>query len=72
MVFHYSIFNHGFKYHDSVFDGCHDLLIQWVNISNIGISTVKSGGYRCITHDISKYDAISLVKNSVLHDRGHT
>ena len=41
MVFHYLVFNHGFKYQDSVFDGYHDLLIQWINISNIGIATVN-------------------------------
>ena len=40
-----------------------------VNLSDIAIITVKGVDYHCIIHDISKYDTIHLLKNSVLDDR---
>ena len=42
-----------------------------VNISDVTIITVKNVDYRCITHSISKSEAINLSKNSVLEDRGY-
>ena len=53
MVWHYSVFNHGFKFRDDVCSGCLDLKILFFNISDITIITVKSVDYRCITHNIS-------------------
>ena len=55
MIFHYWFFNHGFKFQDSVCNGCHDLS--------------KMIYYRCIIHNISKYEAINLLKSAVLEDR---
>ena len=46
MICHYWLFNHGFKFEDSVFDGCHDLTMISVNISDITIITVKNVDYR--------------------------
>ena len=40
--FHYWIFNHVFKFQDSVCNDCHDLTMVCLNISNITIITVKS------------------------------
>ena len=59
-------FNHGFKFQDYVCNGCHDLTMLSVNISDIAIIIVKNFDYRCIIHSISKSDAINLSKNSVL------
>ena len=42
----------------------------FVNISYIAMITVKGVGYLCIIQDISKSEAIHLLKNSVLADRG--
>ena len=42
MIFHYRFFNHGFKFQDSICNGCHDLTILSVNISDIAIITVKN------------------------------
>ena len=39
-----------------------------VNISDNAISTVKDVKCRCIIHVISKYKAISLLKDYVLDD----
>ena len=41
------------------------------NISDIAIITIKNVDYRCIIHKISKSEAISLLENSVLEDRGY-
>ena len=52
-------------------NGCHNLTMLSVNISDIAIITVKNVDYRCIIHNISKSEAINLLKNSVLEDRGY-
>ena len=66
MICHYWFFNHGFKLQDSVCNGCNDLIILSVNISNIAIITVKNVDCRCTIHNISKSEAINLFKKSVL------
>ena len=40
-----------------------------VNIKDIAIITVKNVDYRCIIHNISKSEAIDLLKNAVLENR---
>ena len=62
---------YGFKFQDYLYNGCHDLTMLSVNISNIAINTVKNIDYRCITHSFSKSKAISLLKKYVLENRGH-
>ena len=69
MICHYFFFDHGFKFQDYVCNGCHDLTMLSVNISDIAIITVKNVDYRCIIHNISKSEAINLLKNSVLEYR---
>ena len=54
MVCHYWFFNYGFKFQDYVCNGCHDLTMLSVNISDIAIITDKNVDYRCIIHSISK------------------
>ena len=69
MICHYWFFNHGFKFQDYVCNGCHDLTMLSVNISDIAIITVKNVDYRCIIHNISKSEAINLLESCVLEDR---
>ena len=57
MICHYWFFNHGFKFQDYVCNGCHDLKMLSVNISDIVITTVKNVGYCCIIYNISKSEA---------------
>ena len=42
MVKNYWFFNHGFKYQDSVCNGCHDLLMLCVNISDVTFINIKA------------------------------
>ena len=53
------LFNHGFKFQDSVYNGCHDLAMLSVNISDIAIISIKNIDYCCIIHNISKSKAIN-------------
>ena len=71
MICQYCFFNHGFKFEDSVCNACHDLTILSVNISDIVIITVKDVDYRCIIHNIIKSEAINLLTNSMLENRGY-
>ena len=47
-----------------------DLNKSNVNISDIAIMTITNVDYCCIIHNISKSEAINLLKNSVLEDCG--
>ena len=58
--------NHGFKFQGSVCNGCHDLTMLNVNISDIAIITVKIFYYRYVIHNINESEAINLLKDSVL------
>ena len=71
MICYYCFFNHGFKFQDYLYNICHDLAMLSVNISVIIIITIKSVDYRCIIHNINKFEAINLLKNSVLEDCGY-
>ena len=60
LICQYWIFNHGIKFQDSVCNGCQDLKMLCLDISNIAIITIKNVDYRCVTNNISKYQAINL------------
>ena len=66
-----SFFHHGFKFQNSVCNGCHDLTKLYLNISNIAIITVRGVDYCGIIHDNRKSEAIHLLENSVLDDLGY-
>ena len=68
MISRHWFFYHGFRFQDSVCNGCHDLKMLSVNISNIAITTIKNVDYLCIIRNISKSEAIKLLKSSVLED----
>ena len=53
----------GFNFQSHVCNGCHDLLMMYMNISDIAILKVKSTDYRCIISGISKNEAIHLMQN---------
>ena len=54
--------NHEFKFKNSNFIGCLDLTMLCPNLSNITIVTVKGVNYCCSIHNISKSEAIHLLK----------
>ena len=62
MICYYWFFNHGFKFQNYVCNGCHDLTILCLNISDNAIITVKNIDYHCIIHYINKSETINLLK----------
>ena len=64
------VFNHGFKFKDSVYNGCHDLTMLSVNIIDIAIITVKNVDYHCIIDNISNSVAINLLELLCLQNVG--
>ena len=62
IVSYYWFFNHEFKFQNSVCNGCHDLMMLFLNIGDIVIIIVKGLDYHCITHGTSKSGAILLLK----------
>ena len=65
------LFYDGFKIQNSVCNGCDDLTMLCLNITNFAIITVKDVDYCCIIHDINRSEAYNLLENSVLDDRWH-
>ena len=63
-----SFFNHGFKFQDSVYNGCHDLMLS-VNISDSAIIAIKN--IDCCILNIRKSAAINVLKNSLPENRGY-
>ena len=71
LICHYWFLNHGFKFQAHVFNGCYDLTMFYLNISDITIITVKNIDYHCIMYNLNKSEAIHLLQNSVFKDRGY-
>ena len=71
MTWKYCFFNDGFKFHNSICNGSHDLTMLSVNRSNIACITVMNFDYCCIIHNISESEAINLLKNSALENCGY-
>ena len=71
VVGHYWFFNRGFKFQDSVCNGCHDLAMLRLNLSDIAIITVKNVDFHCRINDISKCDTSHLSEKFLFGDRGY-
>ena len=74
MIYHCCFFNHGFNFQYYVCNDYHNLTMLIVNIKDfavITVITVKNVDCPWIIYNISKSEAISLLKNSVLEDRGY-
>ena len=52
-------------------NACHDLTMLSVNISDIAIITIENVDYQCIIHNISKCEAIILLKHFLLEHCGY-
>ena len=71
MICYYLFFNHRFKLQDYACIGCHDLIMLTINIIDIAIISIKNVDYRCIVHNITKSEAINLLKKSLLENLGY-
>ena len=50
---------YGFKFQDSVCNGCHDLTMLTVNISDVTVIIVKNVDYLCFIEKIIQSEAIN-------------
>ena len=71
MICHYWYFKDiGFKYQPYVCNGCLDLSMIVQKLNDFVILRVKDVDYRCFVVNMSKKDAVSLLNNSVLDNKG--
>ena len=61
-----------FKFQPNVCNGCHDLLMMSMNLSDISILNIKSADYCCIISRISKSEVINLMRNTDLTEKSGT
>ena len=69
VMYYYWFSNYGFWFQNYVCNGCHDLTMLGVNISDISIITIKNDC--CLIHKVRQFAAINLLKTSVLENRGY-
>ena len=61
-ICHYWYFlSKGFVFQPNVCNGCYDLLVMYINLSDIAILNIESAHYCCIISKISKNEAINLM-----------
>ena len=71
MICHYWYFRDiGFKYQPYVCNACHDFSMIVQDLSDFAILKIKKIDYRCYLVGIKKKDAISLLNNSALDNKG--
>ena len=71
MLCHYRYFKDvGYKSELHFCDKCYDVLTTVYELKNIAILNVKGGDYRCILRIISKNEAVNILNNSVVEDKG--
>ena len=72
-ICHYWYFlDKGFKFQPDVCNGCHDVLMMSLNVSNIPILNIHGADYRCIISGISKSEAVNLLQNINLTEKSGT
>ena len=71
MICHYWYFKDiEFKYQSYVCNKCHDLSMVVQDLKEFMILNIKGVDYRCYVFNMSKNDAITLLNNSVLYNKG--
>ena len=59
-----------FKYEQYLGNGCHELMHKAMSFNDVAIVSIKGSDYRIHFWYMSKNDAINLLNNSVLHNKG--
>ena len=72
-IWHYWHFlKYIFKFQPNVFNRCHDLLLMSINLSDIANLNIKCSAYHSIISLISKTEAINVLQNADLTEKGRT
>ena len=61
ICYYWYFLNKRFNFQSYVCNGCHELVIMSMNLSDIAILNIKGNDYRCIISGISKSEAINLI-----------
>ena len=70
-ICHYRYFSDkNFNYEPNLCNGCHDLMQKTMNFNDVAIVSIKGSDYRIHVWYISRSDAINLLNNSVLDNKG--
>ena len=70
-ICHYWYFiDKNFNYEPYICNGCHDLMQKAINCNDVAIVSIKESDYRLQFWYMSKNDAINLLNNSVLDNKG--
>ena len=71
MIRHYWYFKDiGYKYEPYICNGCHDLSVVVYDLNDFMILNIKGGNCRRYGFNFSKSDAIKLLNNFVLDNKG--
>ena len=69
-ICHYWYFlDKGFKFQPNVYNGCCNVLMMSMNLSNIAILNMQGVDYCCIIDGISKSETINLMQNIDLTEK---
>ena len=60
----------GFKYQPYVCNECHDFSIGVMNLSDFFIWNIKGNNYRIYFSDINKKEAVNILNNTALDEKG--
>ena len=63
-------FKDGFKYQPYVCNGCHDISMTVMNLSDFFLLNIKGVDYRVYVSGVDKNTAVYIFKNSDLVDKG--
>ena len=72
ICYYWYFLNYIFKFQPNVCNGCHDLLMMSVNLSDIPILNIKVSDYCCIISLISKNKVINFMQNADLIGKSRT
>ena len=65
--YYWYLLDKNFNYEPYLCNGCHDLMQKSMNFNDVAIASIKGNDYRIHFWYMSKYDAISIMKNSNLN-----
>ena len=71
MFCHYWYFKDiAYKFKSNICNKCHDVLMAAYKLKNIATLNVKCVDHKCILWGISRNEAVNILNNSVLEDKG--
>ena len=70
MIYHYSHFSDGFKYQPYICNGCHEFSVTVMDLRDFFILNIESVDYRVDIRGIDKKDAVNILNNFELGNKG--